>query len=51
MPMETFADFLNKVVAAFAGNDGVYALSLMNVPHDSDRMLEQISEAGARSDS
>ena len=46
VPIEAFADFSNKVAAAFAGNDGVYALSLMNQPHDSNGMWKQIAQAG-----
>jgi endoglucanase len=46
VPIEAFADFSNKVAAAFAGNDGVYALSLMNEPHDSNGMWKQIAQAG-----
>ena len=41
-----FADFSNKVAAAFAGNAGVYALSLMNEPHDFNGMWKQIAQAG-----
>jgi endoglucanase len=45
VPIEAFGDFSNKVAAAFAGNDGVYALSLMNEPHDSNGMWKQIAQA------
>ena len=40
VPIEAFADFSQKVAAAFADNDAVYALSLMNEPHDSNGPLE-----------
>jgi endoglucanase len=46
VPIEAFADFSNKVAAAFVGNDGVYALSLMNEPHDSNGVWKQIAQAG-----
>jgi endoglucanase len=46
VPIEAFADFSNKVAAALAGNDGVYALSLMNEPHESNGMWKQIAQAG-----
>jgi endoglucanase len=46
VPSEAFADFSKKVAAAFAGNDSVYALSLMNEPHDSNGMWKQIAQAG-----
>src|SRR5437764_1471255 len=41
VPIEAFADFTFKVATAFADNDGVYALSLMNEPHDSQGMWKQ----------
>jgi endoglucanase len=46
VPIEAFADFSYKVAAAFAGNDTIYALSLMNEPHDSGGMWKQIAQAG-----
>ena len=46
VPIEAFADFTNKVAAAFAGNDAIYALSLMNEPHDLNGMWKQIAQAG-----
>jgi endoglucanase len=46
VPIEAFADFSNKVAAAFAGSDSVYALSLMNEPHDSNGMWKQTAQAG-----
>ncbi len=46
VPIDAFADFSHKVAAAFAGNDAVYALSLMNEPHDSNGMWKQTAQAG-----
>jgi endoglucanase len=46
LPIEAFAHFSNKVAAAFAGNESVYALSLMNELHDSNGMWKQIAQAG-----
>jgi endoglucanase len=46
VPVEAFADFSNKVATAFAGNASVYALSLMNEPHDSNGLWKQIAQAG-----
>ena len=43
--IEAFADFSHKVAAAFAGNDAVYALSLMNEPHDSQGLWKQTAQA------
>jgi endoglucanase len=44
VPSEAFADFSKKVAAAFASNDSVYALSLMNEPHDSNGMWKRIAQ-------
>jgi aryl-phospho-beta-D-glucosidase BglC (GH1 family) len=46
MPIEAFADFSHKVAAAFAGDDAIYGLSLMNEPHDSDGMWKETAQAG-----
>jgi endoglucanase len=46
VPIEAFADFSHKVAAAFAGNNAVYALSLMNEPHDSQGLWKQTAQAG-----
>jgi endoglucanase len=46
VPIEAFADFSHKVAVAFAGNDAVYALSLMNEPHDSQGLWKQTAQAG-----
>jgi endoglucanase len=44
--IEAFADFSRRVAAAFADNDAVYALSLMNEPHDSGGLWKQTAQAG-----
>lgn len=41
-----FADFSYKVAAAFAGEDAIYGLSLMNEPHDSKGLWKQTAQAG-----
>jgi len=46
IPIEAFADFCHKVAAAFAGDDSIYALSLMNEPHDSMGLWRQTAQAG-----
>ena len=46
VPIGAFADFSYKVSKAFAGDDAVYALSLMNEPHDSNGMWKQTAQAG-----
>jgi endoglucanase len=46
VPITAFADFSRKVAAAFAGNDAIYALSLMNEPHDSMGLWKQTAQAG-----
>lgn len=46
VPIEAFADFSHKVAAAFAGNDAIYALSLMNEPHDLEGMWKPTAQAG-----
>lgn len=45
VPIEAFADFSKKVAATFAGNEGVYALSLMNEPHDSNGTWKRIAQS------
>ena len=45
VPIEAFADFSRKVAAAFIGNDGIYGLSLMNEPHDSNGLWKQTAQA------
>jgi endoglucanase len=44
--IKAFADFSSKVASAFAGNQAVYALSLMNEPHDSQGLWKQTAQAG-----
>jgi endoglucanase len=44
--IEAFADFSRKVAAAFAGNQAVYGLSLMNEPHASRCLWKQTAQAG-----
>ena len=44
--IDAFADFSYKVAKAFAGDDSIYALSLMNEPHDSTGMWKQTAQAG-----
>jgi endoglucanase len=46
VPIKAFADFSGKVASAFAGNHAVYALSLMNEPHDSQGLWKQTAQAG-----
>jgi endoglucanase len=46
VPIEAFADFSYKVASAFAGNDAIYALSLMNEPHDSQGFWKKTAQAG-----
>lgn len=46
VPNEAFADFCQKLAAAFAGNDAIYALSLMNEPHDSNGLWKSAAQAG-----
>jgi endoglucanase len=46
VPIAAFADFSYKVAAAFAGDDTVYGLSLMNEPHDSQGLWKQTAQAG-----
>jgi endoglucanase len=46
VPIEAFADFSGKVAAAFTGNSAIYALSLMNEPHDSRGLWKQTAQAG-----
>ncbi len=46
VPIEAFADFSHKVAAEFVGNDAVYALSLMNEPHDSHGLWKKTAQAG-----
>jgi endoglucanase len=46
LPIAAFADFSRKVAAAFADNDAIYALGLMNEPHDSMGLWKQTAQAG-----
>lgn len=46
VPIAAFADFSYKVAKAFAENNAVYALSLMNEPYDSGGMWKQVAQAG-----
>jgi endoglucanase len=46
VPIDAFADFSYKVAKAFIGNDAIYALSLMNEPHDSNGLWKQTAQAG-----
>ena len=43
--IEAFADFSHKVATAFAGDPAIYALSLMNEPHDSRGLWKQTAQA------
>ncbi len=43
--IEAFADFSSRVAQAFAGNDAIYGLSLMNEPHDSQNLWKQTAQA------
>jgi endoglucanase len=44
--ISSFADFSHRVAAAFAGDDVIYGLSLMNEPHDSQGLWKQTAQAG-----
>jgi endoglucanase len=44
--IEAFADFSGKVAAAFAGDQTIYGLSLMNEPHASQGLWKQTAQAG-----
>lgn len=46
VPIAAFANFWRRVAAEFAANDGIYALSLMNEPHDSQGLWKQTAQAG-----
>jgi endoglucanase len=46
LPTAAFADFSNKVAVTFAGDARIYALSLMNEPHDFGGKWKQIAQAG-----
>ena len=46
VPIDAFADFSHKVAATFAGNDAVYALSLMNEPYNSRGLWKKTAQAG-----
>jgi endoglucanase len=41
-----FADLCHKTATAFAGDDVIYGLSLMNEPHDSQGLWKQTAQAG-----
>lgn len=43
--VSSFADFSYKVAAAFAGDETIYGLSLMNEPHDSQGLWKQTAQA------
>jgi endoglucanase len=45
LPFAAFADFSRKIAAAFAGNNAVYALSLMNEPHDTHGLWMPAAQA------
>ena len=45
VPIAAFADFSHKVAAAFRGDEAVYALSLMNEPHDSQGLWKRTAQA------
>lgn len=44
--VNSFADFSYKIATAFAGDDVIYGLSLMNEPHDSQGLWKQTAQAG-----
>jgi endoglucanase len=44
--INSFADFSYRTAAAFAGDDAIYGLSLMNEPHDSQGLWKQTAQAG-----
>lgn len=44
--ISSFADFSHRVAAAFAGDDAIYGLSLMNEPHNSQGLWKQTAQAG-----
>jgi len=46
VPIKAFADFSGKMASAFASNQAVYALSLMNEPHGSLGLWKQTAQAG-----
>jgi endoglucanase len=46
VPISAFADFCYKVATAFAGDDAIYGLSLMNEPHDSQGLWKETAQAG-----
>ncbi len=46
VPISAFADFSYRLAKAFIGNNAIYALSLMNEPHDSNGMWKQTAQAG-----
>jgi endoglucanase len=46
VPIASFADFSHRVAAAFARDDAIYGLSLMNEPHDSRGLWKQTAQAG-----
>ena len=46
VPIEAFDDFWHKVAAEFAGNDAVYALSLMNEPQNCWGLWKRTAQAG-----
>jgi len=46
VPIKAFADFWSKLAAEFAGDNAVYAFSLMNEPHDSDGLWKKTAQAG-----
>jgi endoglucanase len=46
VPIEAFADFSYKVAAAFRADPGIYALSLMNEPHDSEGLWKLAAQTG-----
>lgn len=46
VPLEAFTEFMRKLATAFVGNDAVYAISLMNEPHDTRGMWKATAQAG-----
>jgi endoglucanase len=44
VPIAAFADFSQKVAAAFVGDTAVYGLSLMNEPHDSQGLWKETAQ-------
>jgi endoglucanase len=46
VPIDAFADFWRRLTTEFAGDATVYAVSLMNEPHDSGGLWKSVAQAG-----